>query len=116
MADHSRSDAVIYMLGAVLGVGAGWLNLKTGDLLLTALFVLVSTMLLGALRPEKPWRWIVLVGICVPILQVLAYWLLAEKPYRTQIYESLLGFLTGTAGAYGGALGRRALSDILRED
>src|SRR5437870_12318282 len=34
--------------------------------------------------------------------------MLTQKPYQAQIYESFLGFLTGIAGAYGGALGRRA--------
>ena len=51
-------DTSIYVLGSILGIGAGILDVKVGDLLLTAMFVLASTMLLGALRPERPWRWI----------------------------------------------------------
>jgi len=107
-----HSDTVIYILGAVLGIGAGLLDVKIGDLLLTALFVLASTMLLGALRPQRPWRWVIVVGIFVPIIQLLAYLFLTEKPYRAQIYESFLGFLTGIAGAYGGAVGRRVLNEL----
>ena len=106
------SESYIYVLGAVLGIGAGLLELKAGDLLLTALFVLASTMLLGLLRPERPWRWTLTVAVFVPLVQLLAYVLLAEKPYRAQIYESFLGFLTGIAGAYGGALGRRAVNAL----
>src|ERR1700758_725809 len=102
-------DLPIYLLAAVLGICAGILDVKVGDLLLTALFVLASTMLLGALRPQRAWRWILLVGVFVPILQLLAYCFLTEKPYPAQIYESFLGFLTGTAGSYGGAAGRNAL-------
>src|SRR5690242_13075335 len=102
-------DAPIYGLGTVLGIAAGVLDVKIGDLLLTALFVLACTMLLGILRPERPWRWIILIAVFVPLLQVLAYVFLTEKPYRAQIYESFLGFLTGTAGAYAGSVGRRAL-------
>jgi len=105
-------DAPIYALGAVLGIAAGVLDVKVGDLLLTALFVLACTMLLGILRPERPWRWIILIAVFVPLLQVLAYVFLTEKPYRAQIYESFLGFLTGTAGAYAGAAGRRALQAL----
>ncbi|MBZ5722482.1 MAG: hypothetical protein LAO03_19245 [Acidobacteriia bacterium] len=112
MVDQSRSDVAIYILGAVLGLGAGWLNLVIDDLLLVALLVLASTMLLGALRPERPWRWVILVGACVPAMQLLAYFFLAAKPYRAQIYESFLGFLTGTAGGYAGSAGRKALSEI----
>jgi len=105
-------DTVVYVLGTVLGICAGVLDAKIGDLLLTALFVLASTMLLGALRPERPWRWVIVVGMFVPIVQMLAYFFLAEKPYRAQIYESFLGFLTGIAGAYGGAVGRRVLNEL----
>ncbi|MBZ5597738.1 MAG: hypothetical protein LAN83_05390 [Acidobacteriia bacterium] len=114
MADtqQSKRDVLIYLLGALLGLVAGCLDVQIGDLLLTALFVLASTMLLGALRPHKPWRWMLVVAAFVPILQMLAYLLLTEKPYRAQIYESFLGFLTGTAGAYAGSAGRRAFDVI----
>jgi hypothetical protein len=107
-------DLPIYILGALLGLSAGWLDVKVGDLLLTALLVLASTMLLGMLRPERPWRWILLVGSCVPLVVFLAYFFLTEKPYLAQVYESFLGFLTGAAGAYGGAAGRKAMTEIFR--
>src|SRR6202047_1566407 len=97
MAD--TSDRGIYILGGVLGLIAGFLDVKFGDLLLTALCVLASTMLLGALRPDRPWRWTLLVATFVPLVQLAAYAVLTEKPYRAQIYESFLGFLTGIAGS-----------------
>jgi len=103
----------IYAVGILLGLGAGWLDVKVGDLLFTALFVLGSTMLLGALRPEKPWRWVLTVAVWVPIAQLLAFLFLTQKPYRAQIYESFLGFLTGIVGAYGGAAGRKAAGTLL---
>ncbi len=109
------SDAGVYVFGVLLGLCAGWLDVKIGDLLLTALFVLISTMLLGALRPEKPWRWTLLVAIFVPVVQLAAYLLSTQKPYRAQIYESFLGFLTGIAGAYGGAAGRRGVNEVWRK-
>ena len=102
----------IYFLAAGLGVCAGFLDVRFGDLLLTALFVLASTMLLGALRPQRPWRWTLLVAAFVPLVQFIAYAVLTEKPYRAQIYESFLGFLTGIAGAYGGATARRGLGEL----
>jgi hypothetical protein len=109
----SPSDAMNYTLGAILGIAAGVLDVKASDLLLTALFVLASTMLLGALRPERPWRWILVVGVFVPVLHLLAYLFLTEKPYPAQIYESCLGFLTGVAGAYGGSVLRRLLNELV---
>jgi hypothetical protein len=108
----NKSDTFVYVLGALLGISAGFLDVKFGDLLLTALFVLASTMLLGTLRPEKPWRWTLVVATFVPIVQLLAYLFLSQKPYRAQVYESFLGFLTGIAGAYGGSLGRKGLNEL----
>ncbi len=109
------SDGGVYFFGVLLGLCAGWLDVKIGDLLLTALFVLASTMLLGALRPERPWRWTFLVAIFVPLVQLAAYLLSTQKPYRAQIYESFLGFLTGIAGAYGGAAGRRGVQELWKK-
>jgi hypothetical protein len=109
------TDRGIYVLGAALGMVAGFLDVKFGDLLLTALFVLAATMLLGALRSERPWRWTLVVAVFVPVLQLIAYAVLTEKPYRAQIYESFLGFLTGIAGAYGGATARRGVGELWRK-
>jgi hypothetical protein len=106
------NDAWVYALAAILGIAAGLLDVKLGDLLLTAMFVLASTMLLGTLRPRRPWRWILVVGAFGPIVQLLAFLLLTVKPYRAQIYESFLGFLTGVAGAYGGAVLRHAVNEL----
>ncbi len=108
----ARSDAGIYLLGGIFGIVAGILDVKIGDLLLTALFVLAATMLLGTLRPDRPWRWTLTVALFVPLLQLAAFAMLTEKPYRSQIYESFLGFLTGIAGAYGGATMRRAAARL----
>lgn len=113
MADATaKSDSWPYILAIALGLSAGLLDVKVGDLLLTALFVLASTMLLGILRPEKPWRWTLTVAVFVPLMQLAAYIFLTEKPYRAQIYESFLGFLTGIAGAYGGAVARRVAGEL----
>ena len=109
-----KNDRRIYALGALLGLIAGFLDVKFSDLLLTALFVLAATMLLGALRPQRPWRWTLLVAVFVPAVQCIAYFLLTEKPYRAQIYESFLGFLTGIAGAYSGAVGRRVVGELFK--
>lgn len=109
---ESKNDRGIYALGALFGLIAGFLDVEFGDLVLTALFVLAATMLLGMLRPQRPWRWTLLVAVFVPTVQCVAYFLLTEKPYRAQIYESFLGFLTGIAGAYGGATARRGLAEL----
>ena len=110
---HSSGDSLQYLLAAAFGVMAGWIDIKVGDLLFTAMIVLAACMGLGFVRPRKPWRWVVLVGIFVPIIEWLAYSILAQKPERAQIYESFLAFLPGIVGAYGGSFGRGVVDNLL---
>ena len=107
-----RRETGFYVFAAGAGMFAGWMDIKVGDLLLTALLVLAACMLLGLMRAEKPWRWVVMVGVFVPIAELLGYLVLREKPYRAQIYESFLAFLPGIAGAYGGSLMKRAITNL----
>jgi zinc transporter ZupT len=108
----SGGDRFYYLLAAMMGALAGWLDIKVGDLLLTAMVVLAANILLGILSPRRPWRWVVLVGVFVPVVEWLAYFFLSQKPERAQIYESLLAFLPGIAGAYGGAVGRGVVDNL----
>ena len=64
--DDTHGDSFFYLLAAGAGALAGWVDIKVQDLLLTALLVMVPCMILGALRPSRPWRWALLVGIFVP--------------------------------------------------
>ena len=105
-------DVFYYLLAAMSGALAGWLDIKVGDLLLTAMVVLAANMLLGFLSPRSPWRWVVLVGVFVPVVEWLAYFFLSEKPARAQIYESFLAFMPGIAGAYGGSVGRGVVDNL----
>ena len=105
-------DVFYYLLAAMSGALAGWLDIKVGDLLLTAMVVLAANILLGILSPRRPWRWVLIVGVFVPVVEWLAYFFLAEKPARAQIYESFLAFMPGIAGAYAGSLGRGVVDNL----
>lgn len=105
-------DALYYLLAAIFGAAAAWTDIKVGDLLLTAMIVVAACILLGFLSPRKPWRWVLLIGVCLPAAEWLAYFFLTEKPTRAQIYESFLGFVPGIAGAYGGAIGRGVVDNL----
>jgi len=110
-----KYDVFIYGLAILLGIAAGIVNVNLGDMLVTTLFVLISTLALGFMRPRRAWRWILIVGIFVPLLQLITYLWLGWKPYRAQIWESGLGFLTGTAGCYCGALARLGVDELVRK-
>src|SRR6202166_524130 len=110
----SGGDRLYYFLAALSGVLTGWLDIKVGDLMLTAMAVLAANMLLGFLSPRRPWRWVLLIGVFVPIVDWLAYFFLSQKPERAQIYESFLAFVPGIARAYRGAVGRDVLNNLFR--
>lgn len=101
-----------YLLGASCGIATGWTDVVVNDLLLTALLVLSACMLLGMLRPRWPWRWVLLVGVCIPLTELAAYEILTVKPSRAQVYGSFLAFLPGVAGAYGGSLVRHVIENL----
>ena len=96
----------------MFGLSTGWADVKLDDLLMTALLVLCSTMFLGFMRPQWPWRWLVIVGACVPLVELAAYELMTVKPYRAQIFGSFLAFLPGIAGSVGGAMMRGVVDNL----
>lgn len=109
---RARGDAPLYFLAALAGIGTGWVDAAVNDLLLTALLALAACMFLGLLRPRWPWRWVVAVVVFIPLTELAAYLLTAMKPNRAQMYGSFLTALPGMAGAYGGAVVRRAFDNL----
>jgi ABC-type multidrug transport system permease subunit len=100
------------MLAGLCGVGAGWADVAVNDLLFTALLVLAACMMLGILRPQWPWRWVLVVGVFIPLTELAAYVVLTVKPTRAQVYGSFLAFLPGIAGAYGGSVVRNVMENL----
>jgi ABC-type multidrug transport system permease subunit len=109
---RAGSDLPFYVLAGLAGVGTGWVDVVVNDLLFTALLVLVACMGLGLARPRWPWRWVVVVGMFIPLTELAAYLVLTVKPTRAQVYGSFLASLTGVAGAYGGALMRGVIENL----
>ena len=112
MTTHGNHDGWVYGLAALCGIGAGWADVAINDLLFTALLVLSACIVLGLLRPRWPWRWVLVVGVCIPLTEVAAYVILTVKPTRAQVYGSYLAFLPGIAGAYGGSIVRRVVDNL----
>jgi len=108
----ARSDAPFYVLAALAGMGTGWADVAVNDLLFTALLVLMACILLGLMRPQWPWRWVLVVVVFIPLSELAAYLVLTVKPTRGQVYGSFLTALPGIAGAYGGSLMRGVLDNL----
>lgn len=102
------SHMISYIIAAISGILAGIVHITIGDPLLTSLVVLISTMSLGFVRPERPWRWTLIVGLLVPVVMLTANLLhYYETLTRAGLAGSILIMLPGIAGAYGGSVGRR---------
>jgi len=108
----SMCDMWFYLLAALCGIGTGWADVAINDLLFTALLVLSACIMLGMLRPRRPWRWVASVGVFIPLTELAAYVILTVKPTRAQIYGSFLAFLPGIAGAYGGSIMRGVIDNL----
>jgi hypothetical protein len=108
----AQRDLPFFLLAAAAGIGTGWADVSINDLLFTALLVLAACMLLGSLRPRRPWRWVVVVVAFIPLAELTAYKLTAIQPSRSQVWGSFLTALPGTAGAYGGAVMRRVIDTL----
>jgi energy-converting hydrogenase Eha subunit A len=101
----------VYVLAVLLGAATGYVNVRVEDLMLTAVMVTAFAMFLAFLRPERPWRWGVVVSAMIPIGEVVAFKLTGQKLNRAGISEAILAVLPANAGAYGGA----ALRTVIRE-
>jgi ABC-type multidrug transport system permease subunit len=108
----AKNDVGFYLLAALAGAVIGWADAAIDDLLFTALLVLAACMLLGLLRPVRPWRWVVAVGVFIPVTELVAYLVSTVKPTRAQIYGSFLDSLPGIAGAYGGSVMRGVINHL----
>jgi hypothetical protein len=108
----AKYDLAYYMLAALCGIGTGWADVAINDLLFTALLALSSCMLLGWLRPRWAWRWVVTVGIFVPLTELGAYLITTIRPTRAQLWGSFLAALPGIAGAYGASFMRRVFDNL----
>jgi hypothetical protein len=121
-AENERFPLLFYCFALLLGAGCGALHvlvesMDQPDPLFSALAVVCATMLLGVLRPSRPWRWVVLVGAPVPLALLIARLLIPTTHFtRASIAGSILIALPGIAGAFGGSIMRRKISELFAEE
>lgn len=113
-ASRSRpsGETFFYAFALIAGAFAGWVDVKLSDLLFTALLVLAPCMLLGVLSPARPWRWVILVSLGVPVVDFLYNFFYSQRPYSGEKFAAMLVFLPAFAGAYGGALMRGVINNL----
>ena len=109
--NQSPKDWPFWLAGLLLGGLTGYVQTRIGDLLLSALMVAAFSMFLGMMRPQRPWRWALLVAVCLPAAQLLAF-LTREHPTRAAVYTSFAALAPALVCAYGGSLLRRVLGEL----
>ena len=109
---RTRTNPLIYLFAAASGVFSGWVNQAVDDALLTALCMVGFAMLFGVWKPARPWRWVLLVWIGVPV--VLGYYAFIVKwPHdRGQVYGAFLQILAASAGGFGGHFMREMINNV----
>ena len=105
--------AIFYPVAVICGVLSGLLQVYAKEPLFTALVVVVFTMIFGVVRPQRPWRWLLCVGVPIPVTMLVAQWIHPHLHYtRATIAGSILLVLPGFAGAYGGHIMRRMYREL----
>lgn len=104
--NHTRAVAA---LAAVLGLGIGWLDLHTTEVVVTVLPLLAAGLLLGVLQPESAWRWALLLAGGLSALAVVARVLgvSTAEPVRLDPRVTLAAAAFALAGCYIGVAIRR---------
>ena len=98
-------------LGIVLGFITAYAGLHgAGDVLVYVLLLLFGG-LLGYLEPRAPWRWALVLGVWVPIAEIV-YRLTYPfgQPHFKDIVAPLLALVPPLLGVYAGAYVRRSVS------
>jgi len=117
-----RLPILFALLALLLGIGCGLLHvlvetMEEPDPLLSALAVTFFAMLLGVIRPARPWRWALLIGVPVPLVMWVSTLIIPTLHFtRAAIAGSLLISLPGFAGAFGGSVLRTKIQQIFYEE
>lgn len=108
----SHRDFVVYPIAIGFGLLSGWVNQKVDDALLTTLCVLGFSMLLGVWKKQKPWRWLLMVWIGVPVVLAYYQFVVGWPHNRGQVYAAFLQILAASAGAHGGHFMRQMIDNV----
>ena len=113
-AQRSAHDLVCVVLATVSGLGIGWLDLHTTEVLATIVPLLTAGAVLGLLRPKAAWRWAVLIALGLPVMAAIGKLsgMRTVEPVQLDPRVTLVALAVALLGSYTGALVRRAASGI----
>lgn len=111
---NSRQSAVCTVLAVVIGLGIGWLDLHTTEVVVTVLALLLAGLLLGLLQPKAAWRWAVLLALGLPAVAAVGPLLdvRSAEPIGLDPRIVLVASAFALAGCYSGVAVRRMLRRV----
>lgn len=107
MTSAPKSDSLYWLLGIIFGAACGYVHIRIEDSSLSVLMVTGFTMVLAYHRPERVWRWALLVGLSMPAAGFIAL-LTRERPSRGMIAGTFAGLAFSIVAAVGGRVLHRA--------
>lgn len=92
---------ILFAVAILLGLLIGYVDSRPtwDDTGVTAGVLLITTAILGALAPQRPWVWALCVGFWIPLFGISG----------SSNYGSLIALVIAFVGAYSGMLVRRVL-------
>ncbi len=107
-----HSERACTGLAIALALGIGWVDLHTTEVTVTVVGLLTAGLLLGLLRPARPWRWAVLLAAGLPAVAILGRLLRVRtaEPIHLDPRVVLVALVFASIGCYGGAAIRRSLA------
>ena len=106
----SAHDRAYAALAGAVGLGVGWLDVHTTEVIVTVVSLLVAGMALGLLRPRAAWRWAILIALGLPLTAVATKvgGMKTVEPVQLDLRITLVALAFALVGAYTGALIRQA--------
>ncbi len=111
---NSRRSAICTALAVAFGLGIGWLDLHTTEVIVTILALLLAGLLLGLLQPTAAWRWGVLLALGLPAMAVLGHLFRVHRaePIRPDPRIALVALAFALVGCYSGVVARRIVARL----
>ena len=107
MNSRSKSDALYWILAVIFGAACGYTHIRIQDSSLSVLMVTGFTMFLAYKRPERVWRWAIIMGLSMPFSGLVAL-LTRVRPSRGMIAGTFAGLAFSIVAAAGGTVLHRA--------
>lgn len=97
------------LLALFFGLLAGFIDFLADEPQLPVLMLLAGGFFIAFGRPQRAWRWALLVGAWVPLGGFVSFALRGEEPFSlVRLFSPLLALIPATIGAYAGAFISRA--------